>query len=159
MALTPEPLTLAVEDPTPTITVVRVAGDLCRAYAPRLARLVDACLDRCIGAGRTHLVVDLACVRPFGHGGLHVLRHAQVAGADAGVVLHLTGVADRAELVPSWVPELVARFDSFPTLEEAVAALSRVGETDTGNASPIATKAMDSVDVAGPVSTTPNPWM
>jgi len=146
MALTPEPLTLAVEDPTPTITVVRVAGDLCRAYAPRLARLVDACLDRCIGAGRTHLVVDLACVRHFGH-------------ADAGVVLHLTGVADRAELVPSWVPELVARFDSFPTLEEAVAALSRVGETDTGNASPIATKAMDSVDVAGPVSTTPNPWM
>lgn len=128
MASTAEPLTLAVEDPTPTITVVRVAGDLCRASAPRLARLVDARLDRCIDSGRSHLVIDLACVRHFGYGGLHVLRHAQLAGSDAGVVLHLTGVADRAELLPTWVPELVSRFDRFPTLENAVSALSRAGE-------------------------------
>lgn len=126
MAMAVEPLALAVENPTATITVVRVAGDLNRASAPRLARLVDARLDRCVETGRSHLVVDLACVRNFGPGGLHVLRHAQFAGAQAGVVVHLTGLADRAGLLPRWVPEIVARFDSFPTVEAAVSAFSRI---------------------------------
>lgn len=133
MAMTADPLTLSVEDPTATTTVVRVAGDLNRASAPRLARLVDTRLDRCVETGRSHLIVDLACVRTFGQGGLHVLRHAQFTGAQAGVVVHLTGVADRAELLPAWVPEIVARFDSFPTVEAAISALSTIAQRQDGD--------------------------
>ncbi len=124
MAMTVHPLTLSVEDPTPTITVIRVAGDLNRASAPRLARLTDSRLDRCVETGRSHLIVDLACIRTFGPGSLHVLRHAQLAGAQAGVVVHLTGLAGRAGLLPSWVPDVVARFDNFSTVEAAVSALA-----------------------------------
>ncbi|MBN9099745.1 MAG: anti-sigma factor antagonist [Pseudonocardia sp.] len=132
MAMSVEPLTLSVEDPTGTITVVFVAGDLNRASAPRLARLVDSRLDRCAETGRSHIIVDLACVRNFGQGGLHVLRHAQFAGAQAGVVLHLTGLSDRVGLLPTWVSEVVARFDTFPSVEAAVLALSRVEPGDDG---------------------------
>ena len=132
MAMTVEPLTLSVEDPTRTVTVVFVAGDLNRASAPRLARLVDSRLDRCAETGRSHIVVDLSCVRNFGQGGLHVLRHAQFAGAQAGVVLHLTGLSDRIDLLPKWVSEVVSRFDTFPSVEAAVSALSRVEPGDGG---------------------------
>lgn len=153
-----DPLILAVEDPTPTATVVRVAGDLSRATAPRLARLVDTVLDRCVETGRSHVIVDLSCVRSFGHGGLHVLRHAQLAGADTGLIVHLTGIADRAELLPAWVPPLVARFDSFPTLEDAVDALARIEPDKIGYSDGMANNVTDSVDVAVPVSTAYNQW-
>jgi hypothetical protein len=138
--------------------VVRLAGELNRASAPRLARLVDTCLDRCVETGRSHVIVDLACVRSFGHGGLHMLRHAQFAGAEAGVVLHLTGVADRAALLPTWVPELVARFDSFRTLEDATAALGKIEPADGRYADPMANNVTHSIDVAVPVSTAYNQW-
>jgi anti-anti-sigma regulatory factor len=126
-----KPLTLAVEDPAAGVIVVRVAGDLDRSTAPRLARLLDAQLDRCLEAsrggtartadGRPHLIIDLGGVRNFGAGGLLVLRHAQYTADQADLGLALTGLTARAR--PGWAAELVAGFPGLPTAEDAVAGL------------------------------------
>ncbi len=128
-----ETLMLAVENPAPGITVVRVGGDLDRVTAPRLARLLDVQLDRCLDVargstpvtadGRVHLVVDLGAVRSFGAGGLMVLRHVQYTADQADIGLCLTGLTARAGLLPGWAAELVAGFPGLPTLEDALARL------------------------------------
>ncbi len=133
MGRTTEALVLAVEDPAAGVTVVRVAGDLDRLTAPRLARLLDVQLDRCLGVarrgtaatpdGRAHLIVDLGAVRHFGAGGLPVLRHAQYTADEADIGLYLTGLTARAGLLPGWAAELVAGFPSLPTLEDALIRL------------------------------------
>jgi anti-anti-sigma factor len=117
-----EAIALAVEAPAVGIVVVRVAGTLDRLTAPRLLRLLDNQLHH--GAGRrAHLVVDLAEVRHFGSGGLEALRHARYAAEQTGVALHLTGLTARAGLLPGWATELIPEFDTFPVLEQALAAL------------------------------------
>jgi anti-anti-sigma regulatory factor len=125
-----ESLTLAVEDAASGVVVVRVAGDLNRMSAPRLARLLDGQLDRCVAAarrgphatadGRPHLIVDLGGVRYFDVGGLPALRHAQYTADQADIGLYLTGLSARAGLLPDWAAGLTARFDGFPTLEDAL---------------------------------------
>jgi anti-anti-sigma regulatory factor len=128
-----EPLMLAVENPAAGVVVVRVAGDLDRSTAPRLARLLDAQLDRCLEVGRggtartadgrPYLIVDLGGIRYFGPGGLLVLRHAQYTADQADIGLVLTGLTARAGLLPAWAAELVAGFPGLPTAEDAVAGL------------------------------------
>lgn len=128
MGRTAEPLVLAVEQPADGVIVVRVAGELNRMTAPRLARLLDGQLDRCLAAARrtdtrAHLIVDLGNVGHFGEGGLLILRHAQYTATEADVGLHLTGLTARAGQLPGWAGDLLARFDGFPTLEDAVRTL------------------------------------
>jgi hypothetical protein len=128
-----EPLMLAVENPATGVVVVRVAGHLDRSTAPRLARLLDVQLDRCLEVsrrgtvrtadGRPHLIVDLGGIRHFGAGGLLVLRHAQYTADQADIGLLLTGLTARAGLLPGWAAELVAGFPGLPTLEDAMARL------------------------------------
>lgn len=121
---------LAVEEPVAGVVVVRVGGELNRLTAPRLARVLDHQLDRCVAAHhppgtfdrRPHLIVDLAGVRSFAAGGLSVLRHAQYAADLADVGVHLTGLAARAGLLPGWAAEMLAPFDGFPTPEDALTA-------------------------------------
>ena len=117
-----EGLALAVEHPVPGTVVVRVAGELTRTTGPRLARLLDV-LAAPPGRVR-HLVVDLGDVRSFGVGGLDVLRRAAHGCGQLGVDLHVCGVAARAELLPTAVVERLAVFRTFPTVEQAVAALA-----------------------------------
>lgn len=124
-----ESLVLAVEEPSPGVVVVRVAGELNRATGPRLARLLDAQLDRCVAAhhpsttvdGRAHLIVDLDGVRNF-TGGLPVLRHAQYTADEADVPMHLTGLAARADLLPGWAAAGLMPLSEFSTPEEALTA-------------------------------------
>lgn len=124
-----ESLTLAVEEPTLGVVVVRVAGELNRATAPRLARLLDVQLDRCVAAhhpqttvdGRAHLIVDLAGVNNFA-GGLSVLLHAQHSADEADVSVHLTGLAARAGLLPGWAVHGLTSLHGFPTPEDALTA-------------------------------------
>jgi ABC-type transporter Mla MlaB component len=123
-------LMLTVEEPVVGVVVVRVGGELNRVAAPRLARLLDHQLDRCVAAHhppgtvdrRAHLIVDLAGVRTFDAGGLSALRHAQYTADVADVGVHLTGLAARAGLLPGWAAEELAPFDGFPTTEDALTA-------------------------------------
>lgn len=111
MGRTTEPLTLAVEDPATGVVVVRVAGDLDRVTAPRLARLLDIQLDRCLEVARSGraatadrsacLIVDLAGIRHFGAGGLPVLRHAQYTADQADIGLYLTGLTHGSGCSPT----------------------------------------------------------
>jgi anti-anti-sigma factor len=117
-----EGLALAVEHPVPGTVVVRVAGELTRTTGPRLARLLDV-LAAPPGRVR-HLVVDLGDVRSFGVGGLDVLRRAAHGCGRLGVDTHVCGVAARVELLPMAVVERLAVFRTFPTVEQAVAALA-----------------------------------
>jgi anti-anti-sigma regulatory factor len=133
-----KPLVLAVENPAACVVVVRVAGDLDRSTAPRLARLLDAQLDRCLEVsrggtartadGRPYLIIDLGGVRTFGAGGLLVLRHAQYTADQADIGLLLTGLTARAGLLPGWAAELAQAFPGLPTTEDAVAGLQTSGK-------------------------------
>lgn len=126
-------LVLAVENPGAGVVVVRVSGDLHRSTAPRLARLLDAQLARCLvvsrngtartANGRPCLIIDLGGVRNFGAGGLPVLRHAQYTADQADIGLYLTGLSARAGPLPGWATELVAAFPGQPTAEDALAGL------------------------------------
>ena len=126
-------LMLAVEDPARGVVVVRISGDLDRRTAPRLARLLDGQLDRCLEVarsgtaatadGRACLIVDLAGVGTFGAGGLLVMRHAQYTADQADIGLFLTGLTARPGPLPGWAAELVAGFPGLPTAEDAVAHL------------------------------------
>ncbi len=128
-----KPLVLTVENPAAGVVVVRVAGDLHRSTAPRLARLLDSQLGRCLEAsrrdtartadGRPYLIIDLAGVRNFGAGSLLVLRHAQYTADQADIGLVLTGLSARAGLLPGWAAELAAAFPGHPTVEDAVAGV------------------------------------
>ncbi len=118
---------LAVECPVRGVVVIRIAGDLDRFTAPRVARLVDNQLAD-IGSTRmprlAHLIIDLAQVRRFGIGGLEVLRHARYTGGRTGVQLYVTGIADRAMMLPTRVADLIPQFRTFPTIDHALATLT-----------------------------------
>jgi hypothetical protein len=104
-------LRLGAEDAVPGAVVVRVAGELNRATAPRLARLLDSRLDHLLELARTdrvdtvdrrlHLIVDLAEVGTYGAGGLSVLRHAQYTAAQADPGGACAGLGRRPAR-PSW---------------------------------------------------------
>lgn len=129
-----EPFHLAVESPIPGIVVVRVAGQLTRLTAPRLARLMDHQLryaprpptpDATAQAARLrHIVVDLAGVSTFGVGGLSVLSHARHVATRAGIGLILTGLDARLPALPGDVGILAAQFSTLPTLERALEVLA-----------------------------------
>lgn len=117
-------LQMAVAAPQEGIRVVWVAGDLDEDAAPRLVRLTDTLVRR-LGAdgGPAHLVLDLACVRHFGVGGVEALRHVEYGAVTAGVGLHLTGVAARAMLLPLRVAGLLTGFSTFGTVDDALRTL------------------------------------
>lgn len=133
-------LRLGAEDAVPGAVVVRVAGELNRATAPRLARLLDSRLDHLLELARTdrvdtvdrrlHLIVDLAEVGTYGAGGLSVLRHAQYTAAQADIELHLTGLQAQAGLVPGWAAGLLDRPGGVPSTADALAAALRLDLAD-----------------------------
>jgi anti-anti-sigma factor len=120
-----------VEAPAAGIVVVRVGGELDRATAPRLARLLDNQIASFPPAPRDpgrsiHLVIDVAHVRCFGVGGLEVLRHARHTCELAEVQLHLAGLSSREAMLPLRVAEFLPLFSTFPTLEHALHALAQL---------------------------------
>lgn len=122
---------IAVEAPDEAVRLIRIAGDLDRAAAARLLRLVDAQLDLVAARHRSvsHVLVDLECVRSFEPGGLDAVREARRTGAARGVRLHLVGCAGRSPLLPLRVCQVLAEFSTFPTVEIALAELSRTCAT------------------------------
>ena len=123
-------LALSVEHPTGRTSVVYVCGVLDRSTTPRLARLLDAQLDWCLARSReagdeeAHLIVDLGGVSVFGADGIAVLRSAHHLAAEARVVMAMTGLSARAGLLPGRADTALSRFDDFPDVRAALAALS-----------------------------------
>lgn len=106
----PRLIELAVTAPAAAIRVVWVAGVLDQlAVTP--------------SGGTAHLIIDLAGVRCFGIGGMAGLRHAGYTCSQAGMGLHLTGLAAHEPMLPPRVAARLSEFSTFPTVEDAIAAL------------------------------------
>ncbi|MEU4674821.1 STAS domain-containing protein [Amycolatopsis sp. NPDC023774] len=76
-----EPLRLSVERPDRDLVMVRVAGDLDAASAPRLRELLDARLRSTVRA----VVLDLSAVTFLGTAGLRALERAHLLASELGV--------------------------------------------------------------------------
>ena len=115
-----------VESPAEGLRVIRVYGPLGRTAAASLLRLVDAQLELRAARHRviSHVVVDLEGVSSFEPGGLETLRHARHRAGACGVGVHLTGCSARSALLPLRTRRLLLEFNTFPTTEVALTALT-----------------------------------
>lgn len=121
-----ERVQLSVEAPQERVRLIRVVGALDRAAVASLLRLVDAQLAL-ISARRcrvTDLFVDLEGVSSFEPGGLEVLRQARHSTGTRGIGLHLTGCSARFHLLPLRARQLLAAFNTFPTIEVGLTAMA-----------------------------------
>ncbi|MEV0074468.1 STAS domain-containing protein [Amycolatopsis sp. NPDC050768] len=76
-----EPLRLSVERPDRDLVIVRVAGDLDAASAPRLRELLDARLRSAVPA----VLLDISTVTFLGTAGLSTLERAHLLASERGV--------------------------------------------------------------------------
>ncbi len=86
--------------------------------------------DQLLAAAPAHLILDLQPVSFLGSSGLSCLLHArELSEQTTGTQLHLAGLVARVVARPLQVTGLAARFDTYPTLTEALAALARREES------------------------------
>ena len=114
-------LGLAVQERAAGVRVLAVDGELDALTAP----LLGACLREQCAANPAHLVVDLEAVRFLGSSGLNCLLDARESALQTpGMQLHIAGLVTRAVARPLEVTGLVERFDTYPTLGDALKALA-----------------------------------
>ena len=114
-------LGLVVQEPADGVRVLAVDGELDALTAP----LLGACLREQCAANPAHLVVDLEAVRFLGSSGLNCLLDARESALQTpGLQLHLAGMVTRAVARPLEVTGLLERFDTYPTLGDALTALA-----------------------------------
>jgi anti-sigma B factor antagonist len=100
--------------------VVAVAGELDLLTAS----LLEACLRKQLAAVPTHLILDLEAVRFLGASGLScLLRAYELAQQTPGTQLHLAGMVTRVVARSLEVTGLLAQFDSYPCVTDALAVL------------------------------------
>ncbi|MGH3782518.1 MAG: STAS domain-containing protein [Pseudonocardiaceae bacterium] len=117
-------LGLTVAQPAVGTRVVAVDGELDALTAP----VLEACVREQLAAAPAHLILDLQPVSFLGSSGLSCLLHArELAEQTTGTQLHLAGLVTRVVARPLQVTGLAERFDTYPTLAEALAALTRGG--------------------------------
>jgi anti-sigma B factor antagonist len=117
-----QPLKLTVQFPCVGVCAVRAHGEVDMLTAP----LLDACLSEQLATGPAHVIVDLQLVRFFGCTGLTCLLKARdLAGHIPGTQLHLAGLVNRTVARPLLITALLERFDTYPTLAQALATLTR----------------------------------
>jgi anti-sigma B factor antagonist len=115
-------LGLVVQERADGVRVLAVDGELDGLTAP----LLGACLREQIAANPAHLVLDLQAVRFLGSSGLNCLLDARESAQQIpGLQLHIAGVVTRAVARPLEVTGLLERFDTYPTLEDALTALAQ----------------------------------
>lgn len=113
-------LALVVQQPADGVRVLAVDGELDALTAP----LLGDCLHDQLAAAPAHLIVDLQAVRFLGSSGLNCLLDArELALQTPGMQLHIAGVVTRAVVRPLEVTGLLERFDTYPTLADALNAL------------------------------------
>jgi anti-sigma B factor antagonist len=114
-------LGLVVQQRANGVHVLTVDGELDALTAP----LLGACLREQSAANPVHLILDLQAVRFLGSSGLNCLLEArELAQQVPGMHLHIAGVATRAVARPLEVTGLLERFDTYPTLADALTALA-----------------------------------
>jgi len=114
-------LGLVVQEQADGVRVLAVDGELDALTAP----LLGACLREQFAANPAHLVLDLQAVRFLGSSGLNCLLDARESALQIpGIQLHLAGMVTRAVARPLEVTGLLERFDTYPTLEDALTALT-----------------------------------
>lgn len=115
-------LGLVVHYPADGVRVLVVDGELDALTAP----LLGDCLREQFAAAPAHMILDLQAVRFLGSSGLNCLLNArELIQQISGIQLHIAGVVTRAVARPLEVTGLLERFDTYPTLEDALTALTR----------------------------------
>ena len=118
-------LGLAVRRPAAGVCVVTVEGEVDILTAP----LLQACVREQITRVPTHLILDLEPVRFLALAGLNCLLQArELAQQTTSVQLHLAGLVTRAAARPLEVTGLLERFDSYPSVADALTTL--IGSTE-----------------------------
>lgn len=114
-------LGLVVQQWANGICVLAVDGELDALTAP----LLGACVREQFAAQPVHLILDLQAVRFLGSSGLNCLLEARESAQQVpGTQLYLAGVVTRAVARPLEVTGLLERFDTYPTLADALTALA-----------------------------------
>ena len=113
-------LGLTVQHPAAGVCVVTVDGELDTLGAPRL----DICVDEQVAAAPAHLVLHLQPVRFLASTGLTSLLRARELAETTGTQLHLAGLVTRVVARALQVTELLECFDTYPTLTDALTALT-----------------------------------
>jgi len=108
---------VAIDQPIPSVRVVRVAGELNIQTAPHL----HSCLVSQIDGRSRHVVVDLSQFTSLGAAGLESLVRAREAATCRPITLHLTGVDHRAVARPLEITGLRPTFAIHPLAESIIA--------------------------------------
>lgn len=114
-----EMLGLTVEHPAHDVCVVTVNGELDMATAP----LLEGCLRNQLRTTPRHLVVDLQQVQFLSSSGLNCLLSIRDSAQTATTQLHLAGLVSRPVARPLQVSQLMDRFNTYPTVIDAVTAI------------------------------------
>jgi anti-sigma B factor antagonist len=127
------------------VCVVAVDGELNMLTAP----LLEACVCEQFAAVPTHLILDLESVRLVDSSGLDcLLRARELAQQTTRTRLHLAGLVSRVVARSLKVTGLLERFDTYPCLTDALAAL-----TDSTKVT-ISTEQVDLLSVTGRLDNT-----
>lgn len=114
-------LGLTVQHRVLGVCVVTVDGELDIVTAP----LLEACVREQLAAFPTHLILDLESVRLLGFSGLDCLLQArELAQQTTGAQLHLAGPVTGAVARSLEATGVLERFDTYPSLTDALAALT-----------------------------------
>lgn len=113
-------LRLAVQRPAPGVVVVRIAGEVDLASAPRLAELIRQRLTAAVLRG---LVLDVSEVTFCGSAGLELMLHAQARSEQRGITMRLVHGGGAVQRLLE-LTDLQFRFDCRDDVAEAVAALA-----------------------------------
>lgn len=115
------PLGLMLHHPIARVCVIAVNAELDMLTAP----LLGTCVRHLLVTTPAHLILDLQSLRFLGVSGLtHLLYVQELAQQTSGFRLHLTGLVNRAVARPLEVTGLRKIFDTYPTLADALAALT-----------------------------------
>lgn len=116
-----ELLELTVQHPSVGICVVTVDGELDMLTTPML----DTCLREQLAAAPPHLVLNLTPVRFLSATGLNcIVLVRELVQQLPGTQLHLAGMNTRVVARPLEITGLLRLFDAYPTLTDALAALT-----------------------------------
>lgn len=114
-------LRLSVQHPAEGIRVVTVDGELDMITAP----LLNSYLEDQLVTAPAHLIVDLQPVTFMGSSGINcLLRANELTHHDSCTQLHLAGLTSRAVARPLEITGLLERFDTYPTVTDALGALT-----------------------------------
>jgi anti-sigma B factor antagonist len=114
-------LRLSVQHPAEGIRVVTVDGELDMVTAP----LLDRYLDDQLATAPAHLILNLQGVTFMGSSGINSLLRADgLTHLSTRTQLHLAGLTSQAVARPLEITGLLERFDTYPTVTQALGALT-----------------------------------